>query len=114
MPPKRNQRAALITSTRELVSEIQRSSSRQAETRVANYYSFPRYCSLYSCQVLLPSACALTDPLQEMRLVIPNSHRINRGNYVVKELAEACRANEVTDLVILHETRGVPGENNSI
>lgn len=45
---------------------------------------------------------------KEMRLVIPNSHRINRGNYVVKELAEACRANEVTDLVILHETRGVP------
>lgn len=45
-----------------------------------------------------------------MRLVFPNSHRINRGNYVVKELAEACRANEVTDLVILHETRGVPGQ----
>ena len=47
--------------------------------------------------------------MQEMRLVFPNSHRINRGNYVVKELAEACRANDVTDLVILHEHRGVPG-----
>ncbi|KAH9943343.1 Brix-domain-containing protein [Epithele typhae] len=45
---------------------------------------------------------------KEMRLVFPNSHRINRGNYVVKELAEACRANDVTDLVILHEHRGVP------
>jgi hypothetical protein len=44
-----------------------------------------------------------------MRLVFPNSHRINRGNYVIKELAEACRANEVTDLIVLHETRGVPG-----
>lgn len=44
-----------------------------------------------------------------MRLVFPNSHRINRGNYVVKELAEACRANEVTDLIVLHEHRGVPG-----
>jgi len=43
-----------------------------------------------------------------MRLVFPNSHRINRGNYVVKELAEACRANDVTDLVILHEHRGTP------
>ena len=41
--------------------------------------------------------------------MFPNSHRINRGNYVVKELAEACRANDVTDLVILHEHRGVPG-----
>ena len=46
---------------------------------------------------------------KEMRLVFPNSHRINRGNYVVKELAEACRANEVTDLVVVHEHRGVPG-----
>ncbi|KAI9056586.1 Brix-domain-containing protein [Trametes sanguinea] len=44
----------------------------------------------------------------EMRLVFPNSHRINRGNYVVKELAEACRANDVTDLIVLHEHRGVP------
>jgi U3 small nucleolar ribonucleoprotein protein IMP4 len=51
--------------------------------------------------------------VQEIRLVLPNSHRINRGNYVVKELAEACRANEVTDLVILHETRGVPGMSKS-
>ena len=49
---------------------------------------------------------------KEMRLVFPNSHRINRGNYVVRELAEACRANEVTDLIILHEHRGVPGASN--
>ncbi|KAF8710671.1 Brix protein, partial [Rhizoctonia solani] len=45
---------------------------------------------------------------KEMRLVFPNSTRINRGNYVVKELADACRANDVTDLVVLHEHRGVP------
>lgn len=45
---------------------------------------------------------------KEMRLVFPNSHRINRGNYVVKELAEACRANDVTDLIVLHEHRGIP------
>ncbi|KAF8913803.1 anticodon-binding protein [Gymnopilus junonius] len=45
---------------------------------------------------------------KEMRLVFPNSHRINRGNYVVKELAEACRANDVTDLVVVHEHRGTP------
>ncbi|KAJ6515986.1 Brix-domain-containing protein [Mycena sanguinolenta] len=45
---------------------------------------------------------------KEIRLVFPNSHRINRGNYVVKELADACRANEVTDLIVLHEHRGIP------
>jgi U3 small nucleolar ribonucleoprotein protein IMP4 len=44
--------------------------------------------------------------------VFPNSHRINRGNYVVKELAEACRANDVTDLIVLHEHRGVPGASS--
>lgn len=44
-----------------------------------------------------------------MRLIFPNSHRINRGNYVVKDLAEACRANDVTDLIVLHEHRGTPG-----
>lgn len=45
---------------------------------------------------------------KEMRLVIPGSQRINRGNYVMKELVQACRSNEVTDLVILHEHRGQP------
>lgn len=45
---------------------------------------------------------------KEMRLVFPNATRLNRGNYVVKELAAACRANEITDLVVLHEHRGVP------
>lgn len=43
-----------------------------------------------------------------MRLCFPNSTRINRGNYVMKELADACRTNGITDLIILHEHRGIP------
>jgi U3 small nucleolar ribonucleoprotein protein IMP4 len=50
--------------------------------------------------------------IKEMRLVFPNSHRINRGNYVVKELAAACRANDITDLIVLHEHRGIPGADS--
>lgn len=50
---------------------------------------------------------------KEMRLVFPNAHRVNRGNYVVRELADACRANDVTDLIVLHEHRGVPGTSAS-
>lgn len=46
---------------------------------------------------------------KEMRLVFPGAQKINRGNYVIKELADACRANGVTDLIIFHETRGEPG-----
>ena len=47
---------------------------------------------------------------QEVRLIFPNSQRLNRGNYVMSQLVNACRANEVTDLVIVHEHRGEPGE----
>ncbi|KAG9510906.1 Brix domain-containing protein, partial [Fragariocoptes setiger] len=45
---------------------------------------------------------------KEMKLIFPNSQRINRGNYEMKMLVESCKANEATDLVLLHETRGVP------
>ena len=45
---------------------------------------------------------------QEFKLIIPDSQRINRGNYQLKQLVETCRANNVTDFVILHETRGEP------
>lgn len=41
-------------------------------------------------------------------MLFPNSQRINRGDYEVKQLLEACRSNEVTDLIVLHERRGVP------
>ncbi|XP_067942775.1 U3 small nucleolar ribonucleoprotein protein IMP4-like [Watersipora subatra] len=45
---------------------------------------------------------------KELKLLFPNSQRINRGDYDVKQLLEACRANEVTDLIVVHERRGVP------
>lgn len=45
---------------------------------------------------------------KEFKLLIPNSQRINRGNYQMKQLIETCKANNVTDFVVLHETRGEP------
>lgn len=45
---------------------------------------------------------------KEMKLILPNSTRLNRGNMEMKELLEACRSNDVTDFIMLHETRGVP------
>ncbi|CEO98505.1 Brix domain-containing protein [Plasmodiophora brassicae] len=50
----------------------------------------------------------LTQFASEMRLMFPNAQRINRGATVVKELVDACRSNDVTDLVIVHEHRGEP------
>ncbi|XP_066948676.1 U3 small nucleolar ribonucleoprotein protein IMP4 isoform X1 [Macrobrachium rosenbergii] len=45
---------------------------------------------------------------KEMKLLFPNSQRMNRGKYENKQLIEACRANQVTDFIVLHETRGRP------
>ena len=47
----------------------------------------------------------LTQFLKELRLVFPNSQRINRGNAVIKELIEAARTNDFSDVVIVHEVR---------
>ncbi|PVD24095.1 hypothetical protein C0Q70_14565 [Pomacea canaliculata] len=45
---------------------------------------------------------------KEIKLIFPNSQRINRGNYETKQLVDACRANDVTDIIIVQEHRGVP------
>lgn len=50
----------------------------------------------------------LTQFAKEMRLILPNAQKMNRGNYEMKELVEACRSNNVTDFIILHEHRGEP------
>jgi len=47
--------------------------------------------------------------VQEVKLLFPNSQRLNRGNHEMKALITACRANDVTDFVVLHEHRGNPG-----
>ena len=43
--------------------------------------------------------------------MFPNSQRINRGGMVLNELVETCRSHDFTDVVILHEHRGEPGEH---
>ncbi|EPQ28919.1 uncharacterized protein PFL1_03719 [Pseudozyma flocculosa PF-1] len=50
----------------------------------------------------------LTQFAKELRLCFPNSTRLNRGAYTVNDLGAACRANNLTDLVVVHEHRGVP------
>lgn len=48
-----------------------------------------------------------------MRLVFPNATRINRGSTVMREMSEACRTNDYTDLIVLHEHRGQPGKRKA-
>jgi U3 small nucleolar ribonucleoprotein protein IMP4 len=46
---------------------------------------------------------------KELSLLFPNTQRKNRGNHVMKELVDACKASDVTDIILVHETRGEPG-----
>jgi U3 small nucleolar ribonucleoprotein protein IMP4 len=46
--------------------------------------------------------------LKELKIVIPNATRINRGNYVIGELVEVANKYGFDDLIILHEHRGNP------
>ncbi|KAG7280019.1 hypothetical protein CRUP_013566 [Coryphaenoides rupestris] len=45
------------------------------------------------------------DPSSRLKMF---AKRMNRGNHEVGSLVNACRANNVTDLVVIHETRGQP------
>ncbi|XP_037379065.1 U3 small nucleolar ribonucleoprotein protein IMP4 isoform X2 [Talpa occidentalis] len=45
---------------------------------------------------------------KEMKLVFPGAQRMNRGRHEVGALVRACKANGVTDLLIVHEHRGTP------
>ncbi|KAH8251701.1 hypothetical protein KR038_004948 [Drosophila bunnanda] len=46
--------------------------------------------------------------MKELRLIFPNAQQMNRGNYQLPTLMHACRANNVTDFLIVHEHRGIP------
>ncbi|CAG8455336.1 10092_t:CDS:2 [Paraglomus occultum] len=67
---------------------------------------------IYDPKVLITTSRDPSSRLQqfakEVRLIFPNSQRINRGNYILKDIVDACKSNDVTDLIILHEHRGEP------
>ncbi|KYO30867.1 U3 small nucleolar ribonucleoprotein protein IMP4 isoform X2 [Alligator mississippiensis] len=46
--------------------------------------------------------------VKELKLVFPGAQRMNRGRAELGTLLHACRANGLTDLLLLHEHRGVP------
>jgi U3 small nucleolar ribonucleoprotein protein IMP4 len=45
---------------------------------------------------------------KEIKLLFPTSIRLNRGNAILPSLVSACQSSATTDLVLLHEHRGVP------
>lgn len=54
-----------------------------------------------------PSA-RLSTFAKEMRLLLPTSIRLNRGNLVLPDLVSSANAAALTDMVLLHEHRGTP------
>ncbi len=67
--------------------------------------------------LLEPKVCVTTsrDPssrlkqfAKEIKIMLPNSQAINRGNTRVDELVDACRKGDFTDVIVLVETRGNP------
>ncbi|RLV95412.1 U3 small nucleolar ribonucleoprotein IMP4 [Spathaspora sp. JA1] len=45
---------------------------------------------------------------KEIKLMFPNSLKLNRGNYIIPDLVKTCARVSVSDVIILHEHRGVP------
>lgn len=54
-----------------------------------------------------PSTC-LTHFAKELKLVVPNSIRINRGGHVIQDIVQIARSHGFSDLVLAHENRGTP------
>ncbi len=64
-----------------------------------------------------PKVCVTTsrDPssrlkqfAKEIKVCIPNSQSVNRGNHRIDDLVDACRKADFSDMVMLSETRGMP------
>lgn len=45
---------------------------------------------------------------KEIRLLLPTSIRLNRGNLILPNLVQSAQASGLSDIVLLHEHRGVP------
>lgn len=71
-----------------------------------------RYAGVDDPKVVITTSHEPSSKLQqfakEIRLIFPNAQKINRGSYDTKQLVTACKTNGITDLIILHETRGQP------
>lgn len=50
----------------------------------------------------------LTQFLKEVKLLVPNSQRMNRGGHTVNQIVEMCRSEGFSDLIVVQEHRGVP------
>ncbi|KAI5410751.1 uncharacterized protein LOC127085754 [Lathyrus oleraceus] len=78
-------------------------------THIDDEYAF---ASEKDPKVMLTTSRDPSGPLQqfvkELSIVFPNAQRINRGGQVISEIIDACRSHDYTDVILVHEHRGVP------
>ncbi|CRG98894.1 U3 small nucleolar ribonucleoprotein protein, putative [Plasmodium relictum] len=70
------------------------------------------FCGIENPRVLIttsrnPSA-QLENFAKEIKLIIPNSEKINRGSYFIKDIINFAKKNNITDVIIIHEYKGIP------
>eukprot|EP00834_Sanchytrium_tribonematis_P003407 NODE_130_length_16779_cov_1.687410.p5 type:complete len:303 gc:universal NODE_130_length_16779_cov_1.687410:11027-11935(+) len=46
--------------------------------------------------------------VKELSIIFPKANRVNRGNSTVEEIMQVAKQKQITDVIIIHETRGVP------
>lgn len=70
------------------------------------------FCGIENPRVLITTSrnpsTQLDNFAKELKLLIPNSEKINRGSYFVKDIITFARKNNVTDVIIIHEYKGRP------
>ncbi|KAH9611584.1 hypothetical protein KSS87_001656 [Heliosperma pusillum] len=63
-------------------------------------------------KILITTARDPSQPLvqfaKELKFIFPNAERMNRGGQIINEIIESCRARDFTDVILVHEHRGVP------
>jgi len=66
----------------------------------------------YDPKIMLTSSrnpsSRLVQFIKEINLIFPGAQRMNRGGHKIPELVNVCRRNGFTDIIIVHETRGIP------
>ncbi|KII66187.1 U3 small nucleolar ribonucleoprotein IMP4 [Thelohanellus kitauei] len=71
-----------------------------------------RWAGVYDPRIVVTTSRKPSSRLKifakEIRLIIPNSQKINRGDMMLEDIVKSCTAAEYSDLILLHETRGNP------
>ncbi|CRG93412.1 U3 small nucleolar ribonucleoprotein protein, putative [Plasmodium gallinaceum] len=70
------------------------------------------FCGIENPRVLITTSRNPSSQLEnfakEIKLLIPNSEKINRGSYFIKDIINFARKNNITDVIIIHEYKGIP------